>query len=169
MQLVNCGGALEGNVLIGGSRLVNGSTIMPQSEMASRYPANDFAADPPRATRIFVRPNRFSPGRAHVIVYNWEHAKDVRVDLSAAAIPVGASYEIRDVRNLAAPPIASAIYTGGAVTIPLEGLIPAPMVGWQPTPQHTAPEFIVFLVTRGAADPSRIAYIVARVRGLFSD
>ena len=102
MQLVNCAGVLEGNVLIGGTRAVTGQTIVTHPELAAQYPANDFVTERPSVTKTFVRPNRFSPGRAHVIVYNWEQAKDVRVDLSSAAIPVGASYEIRDVRNLAA-------------------------------------------------------------------
>lgn len=162
VQLVNCTGLLEGNVFIGGTRAVMGRTIVPQSEMASQHPANEFATDRPTVSKTFVRPNRYSPGRAHVIVYNWEHAKDVRVDLSPAAIPIGAAYEIRDVRNLAAPPLVSGTYIGRAVTIPLEGLIAAPMIGWQPTPPHTAPEFGVFLVTRGAADLS----IITRMMGL---
>jgi hypothetical protein len=169
VQLVNCAGVLEGNVLIGGTRAVMGRTIVPHSDVAAQHPVNDFVAQRPSVTTTFVRPNRYSPGRAHVIVYNWEHAKDVRVDLSPAAIPVGASYEIRDVRNLAAPPIVSGTYTGRVVTIPLEGLTAAPMIGWQPTPPHTAPEFAVFLVTRGPAAPSTLMSLVARMRGLLGD
>jgi hypothetical protein len=137
--------------------------------LALQHPANDFAVDRPGVTKTFVRPNRYSPGRAHVIVYNWEHATDVRVDLSPAAIPVGASYEIRDVRNLAARPIVSGTYTGRVVTIPLEGLTAAPVIGWQPTPPHTAPEFAVFLLTRGPADPSAFVSLLARMRGLLAD
>lgn len=169
VQLVNCTGELEGNVLIGGTRAVSSGRIVPQPEMALQHPGNDFAVDRPSVTKIFVRPNRFEPGRAHVIVYNWEHAKDVKVDLSPAALPVGAPYEIRDVRNLAAPPIVSGTYIGRAVAIPLEGLTAAPMIGWQPTPAHTAPEFAVFLVTQGAAAPSTFRTLVARVTGLLGD
>lgn len=166
VQLVNCTGVLEGNVLIGGSRAVTGSGIVPQPALAAQYPANDFAAERPTVTKIVVRPNRYSPGRAHVIVYNWAQAKDVQVDLSPAAIPVGASFEIRDVRSLSTRPIVAGAYTGRAVTIPLEGLTAAPVIGWQPTPPHTAPEFAVFLVTSGSAAPSTLASVIARMRGL---
>jgi hypothetical protein len=166
MQLVNCTGVLEGNVLIGGSRAVAGPSIVPQPELAAQHPANDFAVDRPTVTKTVVRPNRYSPGRAHVIVYNWEQAKDVQVDLSPAAIPVGASFEIRDVRSLSTRPIVAGAYTGRAVTIPLEGLTAAHVIGWEPTPPHTAPEFAVFLVTSGSAAPSTFASVIARMRGL---
>jgi hypothetical protein len=169
VQLVNCTGVLEGNVLIGGSRAVTGSGIVPQPALAAQHPANDFAAERPSVTKTVVRPNRYSPGRAHVIVYNWEQAKDVQVDLSAAAIPPGTSYEIRDVRNLSGRPVVSGVYTGRVVTIPLEGLTAAPMVDWQPTPPHTAPEFAVFLVSPRSAAPSTFASMIARMRQLLGN
>lgn len=169
VQLVNCTGVLQGNVLIGGSRAVSGPSIVPQTELAAQYPDNDFATDRPGVTKTVVRPNRFSPGRAHVIVYNWERARDVQVDLSPAAIPAGASFEIRDVRNLSARPIVSGGYTGRVVTIPLEGLTAAPVIGWPSTPPHTAPEFAVFLVTSSPAAPSTFARMIASMRGLWGD
>ena len=55
------------------------------------------------------------------------------------------------------------------MTIPLEGLIAAPMIGWRPTPPHTAPEFAVFLVTRAPASPSTFTSLVARMRGLLGN
>jgi hypothetical protein len=165
-QLVNCTGELRGNVLIGGTRGIAGKTIVPQDELASQYPGNDFAATQPTTTRTFVRPNRHTPGRAHVIVYNWEHADEVRVDLSAAALAVGTAFELRDVRNLEGEPVVSGSYSGRAITIPLDGLSAAPVVGWQPTPAHTAPEFAVFLLTSSVETPSTLSSFLARMRGL---
>lgn len=165
-QLVNCSGTLRGNVLIGGTRGIVGKTIVTQPELASQYPGSDFAATPPTVTRTFVRPNRYTPGRAHVIVYNWEHTEEVRVDLAAAALPAGATFELRDVRNLDAGPVVSGTYSGNAVTIPLKGLAAAPVIGWQPTPPHTAPEFAVFLLTSSSGTPSTTSSLIAKMRGL---
>jgi hypothetical protein len=165
-QLVNCAGVLEGNVLIGGARGITGKTIVTQSELASQYPGNDFVSELPGEVKTFVRPNRYARGRAHVIVYNWGHAKQVRVDLAPAAIPVGASFEIRDVRNLAAGPVASGTYIGTPVSVPMEGLTAAPIIGWKPTPPHTAPAFAVFLLTSSAETPSTLSSLVARMRGV---
>ncbi len=164
-QLVNCAGELRGNVLIGGTRGIVGKTIVPQSELAAQYSGNDFAAVSPTVTKTFVRPNRYAPGRAHVSVYNWEHTEEVRVDLSAAQLLPGAAFELRDVRNLSAGPIASGTYSGSTITIPLDGLAPAPVIGWQPTPPHTAPEFAVFLLTSGNVAPSTMSSLIAKLRG----
>src|SRR6185437_8871425 len=34
----------------------------------------------PSGVRVFVRPNRYEPGRAHVVVYNWDRADTVEID-----------------------------------------------------------------------------------------
>ena len=164
-QLVNCAGELHGNVFVGGTRGIAGKTIVPQDELATQYADNDFAAAPPTANKTFVRPNRYAPGRAHVIVYNWEHSDEVRVDLAAAALPIGAAFELRDVRNLDGGPVVSGTYSGNAVTVPLDGVTAAPVIGWQPTPAHTAPEFAVFLLTSGSEAPSAVSSLIARLKG----
>ncbi len=164
IQLVNCSGGLQRNVLHGATRGIAGQTIVTQPELVQQYPGNDFAA-PPTVTRTFVRPNRYAPGRAHVIVYNWEHTKEVRVDLAPASLPSGASWELRDVRNLAAAPVASGTYSGRAITIPLEGLTAAAVIGWEPTPPHTAPEFAVFLLT-SSSEAAASTSLMARLKGL---
>ena len=165
-QLVNCSGELRGNVFVGGARGIDGKTIVPQDELAAQYAGNEFATAPPTATKTFVRPNRYAPGRAHVIVYNWEHSDDVRVDLTDAALPIGAAFELRDVRNLDAGPVASGTYSGSAITVPLDRLTAAPVIGWQPTPAHTAPEFAVFLLTTGSEAPSAVSSLIAKLKGL---
>lgn len=167
VQLVDCSGVVEGNVIVGGTRGVTAGRIVPHSELAALHPANEFVPERPSATRTFVRPNRYDQGRAHVIVYNWERLPAVQVDLTAAAVPVGGAYQIRDVRNLSGAPLVSGRYAGGTVTLPLEGLIAAPIVGWQPTPPHTAPEFGVFLVTSRPAPRSRIGTMVSRMMAAF--
>lgn len=166
VQLMNCTGVVEHNVLTGSSRAIDGDRIVTPAELAAQYPANDFVAEPPTVTHTVVRPNRFEPGRAHVIVYNWARTPAVRVDATPAAIPLGAKYTVRDVRNLSATPVASGTYSGAPIAIPVEGLTAAPMVGWQ-TPPHTAPEFAVFLLTMEPGEVSAAARLMSRVRGLF--
>lgn len=165
MQLVNCTGGLQGNVLIGATRGITGTSIVTQAELASQYPGNEFT-EAPTATKSFVRPNRYTPGRAHLIVYNWEHGPSVRVELPAGLLAAGAAYEVRDVRNLPAGPVASGTYSGRAITIPVDGLKPAPVIGWDQTPPHTAPEFAVFLLTSNAEAASSGTSLFARLKGL---
>jgi hypothetical protein len=129
------------------------------------YPNNQFI-ERPSGMKVVVRPNRHTPGRGHIIVFNWSQASEARVDVTALGLPTGAAFEIRDVRDLRAEPVAAGRYRGTPIEVPLQGVAPAPVVGWKNTPVSIAPEFGVFLVTSSSAPPSTFAAMVARVRGL---
>jgi hypothetical protein len=94
--------------------------------------------------KVFVRPNAYEPGRANITVYNWPHQSTVDVDLSGAAY-VGGAYEIRNAQDFYGTPVASGIFDGSLVTLPLSGLTVASPVGW-PAPSVTGPEFNVFVL-----------------------
>lgn len=105
-----------------------------------------FNAGRPTGAWTFVRPNKYEPGRAHIVVYNWSMADNVRVDLSSV-LQQGVAYEIRDAQNYFAEPVVKGVWRGGAVAVPLRGLQPAAPVGSVPAPpRHTAPEFAAFVL-----------------------
>lgn len=165
VEFRNCRGVVERNVFVGATRGVADGRIQTQDELRAAYPGNAFV-EPPAPSRVFVRPNRFTPGRAHVVIYNWARSAEVEVDLSSVGLPLGSPFAIRDVRNLAAPPVVSDNYTGRPVRVPVAGLSAAPMTGWPHPPRHEGPEFVVFVVTHeGARPPSALAQAVAWVRG----
>jgi hypothetical protein len=139
LALVNCSPAeLMRNVLIG---------ALDPPDLLAGNPDNQHNASFPRATRVAVRPNRYQPGRAHVVVYNWDLQPQVSVDLSMAGLASGQRFEIRDVQDLFGAPLVTATYTGAPVTLPMTGLRAAPPVWNQAVPpRHTAPEFAVFIV-----------------------
>jgi len=93
------------------------------------------ASKKPSGIHVFVRPNLYEPGRAHVSVLNWDLKETVDVDLRSA-LSAGTSYEIRNVLDLYGPPVAAGVYTGAPVTLSMTGT-------------ETGPEFNVFLVTPG--------------------
>ena len=66
---------------------------------------------------MFVRPNLYAPGRAHIVVYNWGHAGAVPVDV-AAVLRSGDAYLVRSVQALFDPPLVSGVYTGGSKHVP---------------------------------------------------
>lgn len=120
------------------------------------YPQNTYLTAAPTTPKVFVRPNLYEPGRAHVIVYNWGGAQTVDVDLSKV-LKVGASYEVRDAQNVFAAPVKAGTYPGGAVALPMTGLTPAQPVGspGQIKPaNYTGAAFNVFVVIGGAAPPA---------------
>jgi hypothetical protein len=105
-----------------------------------------FQAGRPTGTWSFVRPNEFDPTRAHIIVFNWDLAPTVKVDLTPV-LKVGSVYEIRDAQNYFGSPILSAVYNGVPVMLPMRVHETARPVGEVPTPPlHTAPEFAVYIL-----------------------
>ena len=108
-------------------------------------------AEPPQATKVFVRPNRYEPRRATIVVYNWEWQPDVAVDVSEALRP-GDRYEVRNVQALFGPALASGVYQGGPIRVHMSGVAPpVPLGRVTRTPPRTGPAFDVFLLT----SPSR--------------
>ena len=104
----------------------------------------------PTETRIFVRPNKYEPGRAHIIVFNWGHEQNVAVDLTGV-LQAGDHYEVRNVQDVFGAPVASGVYEGKPVRISMAGVAaPAPLGRSLRTPPRTAPAFDAFLLTRSA-------------------
>ena len=117
------------------------------------YPDNTYVTARPAENRVFVRPNRYETGRAHVVVYNWTLADTVDVDLGGV-LAVGADYEVRNAQNWFAGPIAAGTFDGNPLRLPLTGLSPAQPYG-SPTAidagEMTGTEFNVFVVRRNPA------------------
>ncbi|HEX6533099.1 MAG TPA: hypothetical protein VF041_00795, partial [Gemmatimonadaceae bacterium] len=110
--------------------------------------SDGYAGSRPSGTKVFVRKNRYEPGRANVIIYNWARLGSVSVDLSGVLSP-GDAYEIRNVQDWFGAPVASGTYGGGTVPIPMTAVTPAtPLGGWVATPPVTGPDFNVFVVMR---------------------
>lgn len=82
--------------------------------------------------RVFIRPNRYEPGRANIAVYNWSLQESVIVDLSSLLKP-GDRFEIRNAQDYFGPPVFSGIYTGQPIKLPMTGTA-------------TGPEFNAFVV-----------------------
>jgi len=109
----------------------------------------------PAAPRVFVRPNRYEPGRATVVIYNWSRQDPVAVDLSGVVQP-GAHYEVRSVERIFGTPMAEGSYAGGPISIPMAPIAPPRPIahpGW--TRQPSGPAFGVFIVTSSNARQGR--------------
>ncbi|MGH9900681.1 MAG: SBBP repeat-containing protein [Pyrinomonadaceae bacterium] len=96
---------------------------------------------------LFVIPNRYEAGRAHVVAYNWDRRASIDVNLSQVLQP-GQQFEIRNVQNYFGTPVVSGTYGGGTVTVPMTGLTVADPVGPRTAPQATGPEYNVFVVIK---------------------
>ena len=99
----------------------------------------------PTGTKVFVRPNQYEPGRANVIVYNWDHAGSVSVDMSGV-LRAGTRYEVHPVQDFYGAPVASGTYGGGSITIPIRAVQPPTPIAGPRTPPGTGVDFNVYVV-----------------------
>ncbi len=114
-----------------------------------QYPGNTYSASRPTGAKVFIRPNAYEPGRAHITVYNWNLEGSVDVDLSAV-LGNGDRYEVRNAQDFFGSPVLSGTYAGGPLTLPLTGLSVGSPVG-RPAPLASGPEFNVFVVVTTAS------------------
>jgi len=101
----------------------------------------------PQGVWSFVRGNRYEPGRAHIVIYNWAGRNSVSVDVSKV-LKRGVRYEIRDAQDFWGAPVATGAYNGNVIDIPMTGGNVSAVIGdtvpFQP--KHTLPEFGVFVL-----------------------
>jgi hypothetical protein len=113
---------------------------------------SSFAPGAPTGLWTTVRPNAYDPGRANIVIFNWDLQPSVQVDLSNSGIKTGDQYQIRDAQNWFNGAVVSGTYNGSPVSIPMSGLQVVQPVGSVPhPPTHTAPQFGTFVLLSGNA------------------
>jgi hypothetical protein len=103
----------------------------------------------PAEAKYFVRPNDYEKGRANITIYNWPKKDKVAVDIAPAGLKRGQGYELRDAQNFYGKPVLAGKFDGKALEVPMTGLTvaaPEGLPATYKTPEHTAPEFGVFVL-----------------------
>ncbi|MFH2008208.1 MAG: right-handed parallel beta-helix repeat-containing protein [bacterium] len=118
------------------------------------YPDNTYLDAAPAQNHVVIRPNRYEPGRAHIIVYNWEGLDEVSLDLGDL-VPPGTDFELRNAQDFFAAPVVTGTYDGSDVAVPLTGLDIALPIGDPdaiPANQRTGRDFNVFVLRAAVCD-----------------
>jgi hypothetical protein len=126
-----------------------------------------FTATAPTGKWVYVRPNKYETGRGNIIVFNWDKANAVDVDVSSV-LSSGDIYEVRDAQNwYAATPVSTGTYAGGTISIPMTGIVKPKLAGLQSLILiNTYPEFGT-LIIRKTGTGSVIVYGDANGDGVF--
>lgn len=144
---------LSGNWFVGGAFDVSGVDPMIKGNTFHRTSGyqgeeNTYLTSP-AGRNVFVRPNVYDRGRANIIIFNWDTAKAVKVDVSKSGLCVGERFEVRDALCWFGEPVTTGTYTGEAISVPMVGLSAATPVGSPAVqPKHTAPQFGVFIIQK---------------------
>jgi hypothetical protein len=102
----------------------------------------------PTGTEVFVIPNEYEIGRAHIAIYNWALSPTVPVDLSNV-LTTGDHYVIYAAEDYLGAPVATGTYNGQPVSIPMTGTLVAAPIGLGWTPASVRPQFGAFVVRKG--------------------
>src|SRR6185312_68039 len=97
--------------------------------------------------KVVVEPDQYEPGRAIVVVYNWNGQGSAAVDLSNV-LQSGDHYVVHNAEAYYDAPVASGTY-GGPVTLPLSAVAPpTPVARWSPNRPTASATFNTFIVQK---------------------
>jgi hypothetical protein len=147
MDLDNTNTTMTGNKIYG--RLIN---FTPSTYASNTYFVADWPNVPsrPSSNWVIVRPNKYEPGRANIVVYNWVNTPTVNVDVSGV-LATGDHFEVRDAQNFYGPPVLTGTYGGGSLALPMISAsmaIPVAVPQGRSAPSHTSSEFGVFVLLK---------------------
>lgn len=115
-----------------------------------------FSPDYPTGVQVFVRANKYEPGRGHVVAYNWDKRPVIQADVRAI-LQKGEAFEVRDAQNYFGKPVLTGICDGKPLALPMNLTQVAQPLGEVPHIRerfnHTAPEFAVFVVLKARPKP----------------
>lgn len=77
---------------------------------------SQFTPGRPTGVKVFVRPNRYEPGRANLAVYNWDHAEAIELDLKGV-LSVGQQFRIVSAQDFYGLPVLKGRYEGKPVSL----------------------------------------------------
>ncbi len=132
--------------------VMTGNTLYTSFARSSSFPSNTYFTAKPtgaNATKIFVRPNFYEPGRGHIIVYNWSRADSVQVDLSSLGLTNGQAFSIKDSQNINGTAVFSSTFNSASpiITLPMTATAVSPLYGTvSKPPHHSDKEFGTFVV-----------------------
>jgi len=92
------------------------------------FPNNAFSRRLPSENKVVLHENEYDPDRIDLIIYNWEQLDSVSVS-PGSLIDAGRRYEIYSVFDLWGEPVASGVYSGGTIKVPMGTVIPVQPAG----------------------------------------
>ena len=118
---------------------------------------------PPPSVQTFIRINKYDPNRAHVIVYNWNSATSVKVNLKGTGFNPGDSFVLRNAENYLNESVNVTSDAADTITVRMTGWTIAEPIGSNSMINSnvlgasTYPKFGVFVLIRAAGGPSPTA------------
>lgn len=118
------------------NRVVDGQIATPETTVVE----NRQGQSPPAAPEVFIFPNRYTPNRFHVAVFNWPHAVAVSADVSGL-LTNGQRFVLKSPRHFFGDPVHWGVCEDGKIMLPLyRREFAAWVMVAEPNSQATRPE-----------------------------
>ena len=95
---------------------------------------------------MFVRPNRYEPGRANVAILNWDRLPEVALDLAAAGLSPAKASSYAMPSTSTARRSRKGTWTGAPIAVPMAPRQVAILGDQMATPPAAGPEFAAYVV-----------------------
>lgn len=112
----NC--EIRNNVIVGGGLSINNYRQVVQEGNVVIGSGQPRPTDAP--ARVVVRPSRYDPQRAHVIVFNWTKSGEVEVRPDGF-LKAGNTFRLLDPCNVYGQPVLEGQYSAGPLRVPVLG------------------------------------------------
>jgi hypothetical protein len=103
---------------VSGNHVING-VFTPTDVKTLNAKENTVVPKAPDAPVIFVLPNAYDAGRAHVAIYNFKNEASVRVDVSTVA--KSGHFRLLDPKDYFGKPVLEGDIADGRITVPMKG------------------------------------------------
>jgi hypothetical protein len=107
---------VRGNIFLGGSLSINRFWKVVKEDNLTI--GNN---DPrPNGARVILRPNKYDPGRANLVVFNWDKQPSTAVNLRPF-LKAGDRFRLLNPRHFYGPPVVAGSVTERAIAVPVAG------------------------------------------------
>lgn len=151
--------SVKGNKIMAGIPTVYGYYLWGFN--TTDYPQNDYVSTVPNTgLEYFILPNRYEPKRSHLVVYNWDSAATVTVNVSQAGLQKGEGYKLLNVMNLYEDIDSGVVDNNGNISIDMVNRTMGKVIGSSKPSTSQFPKFGAFvLIHTGKMQSSNVGLL----------
>ena len=142
--------SVAGNHIIGGIPAQYGYYLWGFT--TTDYPQNTYLPElPTTGLAYFVTPNKYEEKRAHLVIYNWESADSVQINIADSGLQPGDAYELVNAMDYYNDITVGVLGSNSIITVPMTGHTFAPVIGSSKDPVSQFPVFGVFVLRKACS------------------
>jgi hypothetical protein len=113
------------------------------------YPQNKFLSTQPSiGLEYFILPNKYDLKRSHLVIYNWESANIVQINIKNSGLKAGDKYELINTMDYFNDVISGIVPNDGIINVPMTGHTFSAVIGSKKPSTSQFPIFGAFVIRK---------------------